>query len=51
MSATRPWVLVCGSIAVDFVGKYDGSFENYQDRYEINALNICLLYTSDAADE
>jgi len=45
MSATRPWVLVCGSIAVDFVGKYDGSFENYQDRYEINALNISLQLT------
>ncbi|HAK52498.1 MAG TPA: hypothetical protein DCM54_11440 [Gammaproteobacteria bacterium] len=42
MSVTEPWVLVCGSIAIDFVGQYNGSFANYQDRYEINALNISL---------
>ena len=45
MSATEPWVLVCGSIAIDFVGQYDGSFADYQERYEINALNISLQLT------
>jgi hypothetical protein len=42
MDADSPWVLVCGSIAIDFVGRYDGSFAHYQDRYEIQALNISL---------
>ncbi len=35
-------VLVCGSIALDLIGQYPGSFADYQDRYEVNALNISL---------
>ena len=41
----EPWVLVCGSIALDFVGRYDGSFADYQDRYDVKALNISLQLT------
>jgi adenosine kinase len=40
-----PWVLVCGSIALDFVGRYDGSFASYQDKYDVQALNISLQLT------
>ena len=36
------WVLVCGSIALDFVGRYQGSFQRYQERYDVQALNISL---------
>ncbi len=36
------WVLVCGSIALDFVGHYRGSFATYQQRYDVKALNISL---------
>jgi len=42
MKNNEPWVLVCGSIALDSVGRYDGSFAEYQDRYDIKALNISL---------
>ncbi len=37
-----PWVLVCGSVAMDYVGRYRGSFASYQSRYDIEALNISL---------
>lgn len=43
-------VLVCGSIALDLIGRYPGSFAEYQDRYHVEALNISLqlstLHTS-----
>ena len=45
MTNDEPWVLVCGSIALDFVGRYDGSFADYQERYDIKALNISLQLT------
>ncbi|MEX0942476.1 MAG: PfkB family carbohydrate kinase [Pseudomonadales bacterium] len=35
-------VLVCGSIAIDLLGTYAGSFADYQARYPINALNFSL---------
>lgn len=35
-------VLVCGSIAIDLLGTYGGSFDEYQDKYPINALNFSL---------
>ncbi|HKI75358.1 MAG TPA: PfkB family carbohydrate kinase [Pseudomonadales bacterium] len=35
-------VLVCGSIAIDFLGSYPGSFADYQERYPIKALNFSL---------
>ena len=35
-------VLVCGSIAIDFLGSYPGSFAKYQEKYPINALNFSL---------
>lgn len=40
--ATRPRVLVCGSIAIDLIGQYRGSFEQYQQKFPVNALNISL---------
>ncbi|OUU04359.1 MAG: hypothetical protein CBB92_00260 [Flammeovirgaceae bacterium TMED32] len=41
-SAANPRVLVCGSIALDLLGRYDGSFGQYQSRYDIKSLNISL---------
>jgi adenosine kinase len=35
-------VLVCGSVAIDLIGQYQGSFKQYQENYEIQALNISL---------
>lgn len=35
-------VLVCGSIALDLLGSYAGSFADYQNRYPIKALNFSL---------
>ena len=35
-------VLVCGSVAIDLIGQYQGSFEQYQENYEVQALNISL---------
>jgi len=35
-------VLVCGSIALDLIGQYSGSFGDYQEKYEVSALNISL---------
>lgn len=35
-------VLVCGSIALDLLGRYTGSFEEYQRKFPINALNFSL---------
>ncbi len=42
MSAKKDKVLVCGSIAIDLLGRYTGSFDEYQTRYPINALNFSL---------
>lgn len=43
-------VLVCGSIALDLIGRYPGSFAEYQNKYHVEALNISLqlstLHTS-----
>ncbi len=35
-------VLVCGSAAIDYLGRYAGSFQEYQERYPIAGLNISL---------
>ena len=35
-------VLVCGSAAIDFLGSYNGSFEDYEKRYPTAGLNISL---------
>lgn len=35
-------VLVCGSAAIDYLGRYAGSFKEYQERYPIAGLNISL---------
>ena len=35
-------VLVCGSLAIDQIGRYDGSFQTYQDRFPVRSLNISL---------
>lgn len=35
-------VLVCGSIAIDLLGRYSGSFAEYQDKFPITALNFSL---------
>ena len=42
MDFERPWVLVCGSIAIDLLGDYDSSFEQYEESYKIKGLNISL---------
>ncbi|XOV88528.1 MAG: PfkB family carbohydrate kinase [Pseudomonadota bacterium] len=39
-------VLVCGSIALDMLGTYGGSFADYQARYPIEALNFSLQLKS-----
>jgi len=35
-------VIVCGSVAIDLLGSYAGSFEQYQSQYPVRALNISL---------
>lgn len=35
-------VLVCGSIALDVIGRFKGSFADYQANYPIKALNVSL---------
>ena len=35
-------VLVCGSIAIDMLGTYGGSFADYEAKYPISALNFSL---------
>ena len=35
-------VMVCGSIALDLIGRYPGSFADYQAKYPIQGLNISL---------
>ena len=30
MGTEGSWVLVCGSIAIDLLGNYDGSFDDYE---------------------
>ena len=37
-----PKVLVCGSIAIDLLGVYPGSFAEYQEKFPIHALNFSL---------
>jgi adenosine kinase len=37
-----PTVMVCGSIALDLIGRYPGSFADYQAKYPIQGLNISL---------
>jgi adenosine kinase len=44
-SRPAPKVLVCGSLAIDHILKYKGSFADYQDKYQIQALNISLQLT------
>ncbi|MCB1645535.1 MAG: carbohydrate kinase family protein [Pseudomonadales bacterium] len=39
-------VLVCGSIAIDLIGRYKGSFAEYQARYPVSNLNISLQLAS-----
>ena len=42
MGTERSWVLVCGSIAIDLLGNYDGSFDDYEKKYKTKGLNISL---------
>jgi len=44
-SHPAPKILVCGSLAIDHILKYKGSFADYQDKYQIQALNISLQLT------
>ncbi len=41
-TVTAGKVLVCGSIALDLLGRYGGSFDDYQQKFPINALNFSL---------
>ncbi len=34
--------MVCGSAAIDYLGRYAGSFQEYQDKYLIAGLNLSL---------
>lgn len=42
MGTEGSWVLVCGSIAIDLLGNYDGSFDTYEKKYKTKGLNISL---------
>lgn len=42
MENVKSRVLVCGSIAIDLLGRYTGSFADYQRKFPINALNFSL---------
>ena len=42
MGTEGSWVLVCGSIAIDLLGNYDGSFDDYEKKYKPKGLNISL---------
>ena len=44
-SHPAPKVLVCGSLAIDHILKYKGSFADYQEKYQIQSLNISLQLT------
>lgn len=41
-SRPAPKILVCGSLAIDHILKYKGSFADYQEKYQIQSLNISL---------
>ena len=35
-------VMVCGSVALDLIGRYPGSFHDYQAKFPVAGLNISL---------
>jgi adenosine kinase len=35
-------VMVCGSVALDLIGRYSGSFHDYQAKFPVTGLNISL---------
>jgi len=35
-------ILVCGSVAIDVIGKYSGKFSEYEQRYGLASLNVSL---------
>jgi adenosine kinase len=39
-------ILVCGSVAIDIIGYFPGSFQEYEDRHGIRALNASLQLSS-----
>ncbi len=39
-------VIVCGSVAIDLIGSYAGSFQHYQENYPTRGLNISLQLKS-----
>jgi adenosine kinase len=41
----KPLILVTGSTAIDQIGSYDGSFEEYQSSYLVNAFNVSFQLT------
>jgi adenosine kinase len=39
-------ILVCGSVAIDVIGKYSGKFSDYEKRYGLSGLNVSLQLAS-----
>ena len=39
-------VVVCGSVAYDYLMEFDGEFGDYILPDQIHILSVCLLYTS-----
>jgi len=39
-------ILVCGSVAIDVIGKYAGKFSDYEKRYGLSSLNVSLQLAS-----
>ena len=39
-------ILVCGSVAIDVIGKYSGRFGDYEKRYGLTNLNVSLQLAS-----
>ena len=39
-------ILVCGSVAIDVIGKYRGKFGDYEKRYGLSKLNVSLQLAS-----
>jgi adenosine kinase len=39
-------ILVCGSVAIDVIGKYAGNFSSYEKKYGIASLNVSLQLAS-----
>ena len=39
-------ILVCGSVAIDVIGKYAGKFSDYEKRYGLTSLNVSLQLAS-----